>query len=567
MPGSARRESPERFSSSWFWFDMRILFTVTAGILAAVQLSAAAQSGAGRASVIFTLPDGNAVLEWLSNSSFRFCRAWEGASCKLAGTAADNEIEVAEEDKRTHLEFRSGDLSVAVEKGSLRLRVASADGKQLLSDTSGISRGAGGISVKREAAEAERFYGLGARDGSVEIRGEVVEATKPFLISSLGYGLHHTSPGSYVFDLAASKPDSYEILIRGASWLEFQFYYGPTPKRILEKHREGAETPSAMRKWQFGILQRAQLPGTAAVLPEPSDGSWSSLQGSVRSMVNGALSAILIPAFDLSPYVSSDASVCRRAMQLGSIAPVLFMSDFVLFSPKRFPAFEAALRLRRRLAPYLLTYAEEARTTGIPMIHPLPVQFPKDAEAGHPDDEFMLGDEILAAPICTGASSRPVYLPMGFWTELKTNRSHKGRQTIEVKGNGDEIPLFMKNGSIVPFAASSESGPMELHYIPRLAAEFFLLEPERGAYTQFHAAPSGELIRLQIESVESRMYEWVVHHVPQPREVKSGGKLYKRAKELKDLQPGGWYYDPMAETIRIRARVAAGQDHVAYIGF
>src|SRR5437016_1799982 len=76
------------------------------------------------------------------------------------------------------------------------------------------------------------------------------------------------------------------------------------------------------------------------------------------------------------------------------------------------------------------------------------------------------------------------------------------------------LPVFARNGSIVPL--DSAAG-MALHYFPKLGAEFFLIDSE--GWTQVHAAPAGDVMRLQIESKKAREYEWVVHHVERPAKV------------------------------------------------
>ncbi len=68
--------------------------------------------------------------------------------------------------------------------------------------------------------------------------------------------------------------------------------------------------------------------------------------------------------------------------------------------------------------------------------------------------------------------------PMGNWTDLRGNKVYPGRQRIEIEAAPDEMPLFVRNGSILPMEGEAAAGPMILHYLPKLAAEFFLYEPD-----------------------------------------------------------------------------------------
>ena len=54
---------------------------------------------------------------------------------------------------------------------------------------------------------------------------------------------------------------------------------------------------------------------------------------------------------------------------------------------------------RDLLTDYFNVYAEESRDRGLPLIRALAMQYPTDAEAAKVSDEFMLGDELLVAPI------------------------------------------------------------------------------------------------------------------------------------------------------------------------
>ena len=212
--------------------------------------------------------------------------------------------------------------------------------------------------------------------------------------------------------------------------------------------------------------------------------------------------------------------------------------------------------LRERLAPYFTAYMQEVQDRGFPILHALPFQFPRDFEADRYPDEFMLGDELLVT------TRRNVYLPMGIWTNLlKPVDTLRGKQVITA---ADDVSVFARNGTIVPLAAPDA---LELHYFPSLGAEFFLFEEDVADYTQAHAAPAGDFMRLEIESKVARTYEWTVHHVPGVRKVDAGGAEYREVNDAGSLQDGAWYYDGSSRTLRVRAQVHAGQDHIVNLSF
>jgi hypothetical protein len=136
------------------------------------------------------------------------------------------------------------------------------------------------------------------------------------------------------------------------------------------------------------------------------------------------------------------------------------------------------------------------------------MQFPKDVDAAKATDEFMLGDELLVAPIYEGQSSRSLYLPMGIWTRLNDNRVFPGRRVITIEGKPGEMVLFSRNGSILPLGWDLNDAAL----LSALGRRVLCIRDEPQDYSQMHAAPAGDVMRLEIESRKDRYYEWILHH-------------------------------------------------------
>jgi Glycosyl hydrolases family 31 len=451
--------------------------------------------------VLLQLSDGSARVEWLSDSSFRFSRVW-GRSGLQAPAKSAQPIPLKVSDTPEALTIATKYLLLTIAKRGVLVRVAEPDTTPIMSDSSEAELRDGVVGWERTAAPGVRFYGLGARaDAAVELRGTRVAAARPFLISSAGYGEYHVAPGDYSFDLGRTKEDRYRIEARGANKIDYYCFFGPAPKEILE---------------QYLLLQE---PASGAVVKH------GSLAETIRSLINGSMSGVLFSAASLDPY----------------------------------------LTIRGELAPYYATYEQETRDRGLPLIRALPMQYPKDAEAAKASDEFMLGDELLVAPIYPGQSSRSLYLPMGIWTRFSDNRVFPGRRVITIDGKPGELVLFSRNGSIVPLVWE----PMMLHYFPRLGGEFFVFENEPQDYSQMHAAPAGDFMRLEIESRKDRYYEWILHHVDRPRKVVAGGVEFGEAanRQRLRLQPGGWFYDSPNGNLHVWMLGSAGKDDIVTISF
>jgi hypothetical protein len=522
-------------------------WTVVALIFAAGGLHGATLGKSFREgnSIFLQLSDGTAKIEWLNESSFRFSRWWEGSWVE-GPQINPQSIGLKISETADSLKISSKYLLVTIAKRGILAHVAEPDGTPLMDDSTEAELRNGAVVWERTAAPQARFYGLGAReDGAIELRGTRTAATKPFLISSAGYGELHVAPGNYSFDLARAKADRYRIENHGGGKVDYYFFFGPTPKEILEQRLlvEGPMQPLSPSKFQ--LLRPSDLPPQATVLNK------RSLTETIHSFINGSLSGVLLPALSLDPFQSTPLR--ERAIQFGSVAPIVLGS--------RPDSMKDTWR--GDLTAYFTTYAEEARERGLPMIHALPMQFSKDPEAAQVNDEFMLGDELLIAPIHEDRNSRSVYLPMGIWTRLSDNQVFQGKRTIAIDAAAGELPAFSRNGAVLPLG----SNPMKLHYFPRLGGEFFLFESDLGEYSQVHAGPAGDYMRLEIESKKERDYQWIVHHLDRPRRIAAGGVEFAEVAAEDRLRPGAWFYDAPSKNLHVRVVGRAGGDEIVNIAF
>jgi hypothetical protein len=494
-------------------------------------------------SLLLRLSDGTAQVDWLSDSSFRFSRRWDqsfSARDPRGRAAVDFQVSDTTQSVRAATKY----LTLTIARTGLRALVAEPDGTPIMADASEVERRDGSIIWERVADPRARFFGLGAReDAAVELRGTRTAALKPFLISTAGYAEFHVASGEYQFDLAKAKADRYRIEARRADCVDYFFFFGPAPKDILEQFLLVVGPMERLEPGVLGMLAAKQVPKAASVLKS------GSLEETIHRLINGSLSGELLPAMPLDGYLNVSSAVQRQAIALGSVAPIVFGSR---------PEWMRE-SLRARLAAYFTVYWEEARDRGLPLIRALPMQFPKDAEAAKINDEFMLGDELLVAPKYQSSGSRGVYLPMGIWTRLSNNQVFSGKQTITIEAADGELPLFCRNGTILPEGAN----PTTLHYFPRLGAEFFLFENELEDYSQVHAAPAGDFLRLEIESRKDRDCVWIVHHVDRPRKVDN----YREVSRWDKIPAGGWFYDAAAQNLFVRITARAGEDQIINISF
>jgi hypothetical protein len=466
------------------------------------------------------LDRGAAELTWLSPSAFHFRRTLEGPLAQPKPAAAPA-VRLEIDDTPAALRVRSQFLELTVRKHGVLIRVRALDGSPLMNDATEPQPSGAGVMWERELLPTARYYGLGPRTDPVfDLRGKVQSTSSPWVFSTAGFAEFHAAAGAYHFDFTA--PGRYRI--RGPA-VDYFFYYGPTLKQVMEEHKSAQGVPAL---WNAA-----------------SDrfGSWATLRAALLRIVHGSLSAMLSPTLDLKPYDNAPPELAARARQLGSL-----VAEVV-------PGRAGVSGFRTQLESFFTVYALEAHEKGFPLWHPLPFQFPDDPECARHADEFMLGDEMLVAPIVEPGNRRTLYLPQGIWTSLATNEVFTGRRTIAVET--PTLPVFARNGTIVPL---DSPGGMVLHYFPKLGAEFFLAEDDGATWTQVHAAPAADIMRLEIESKKDRDYEWVIHHVGRPSEVGFDGIKWRESPT--PLPDRTWFYDPLRKDLRIHLRVPANTDAI-----
>jgi alpha-glucosidase (family GH31 glycosyl hydrolase) len=138
-----------------------------------------------------------------------------------------------------------------------------------------------------------------------------------------------------------------------------------------------------------------------------------------------------------------------------------------------------AIVLRMRLLPYFYNTFAQYHYEGTPVIRPMQLvpgfKEPGDQDAGgkldatanpyatgkrsDTKDQYMFGDALLVAPIAPDATSRKVVLPPGKWYHFFTGKLAGENETIEVTPALGEMPLFVRDGGLIPMIEPRQWAP------------------------------------------------------------------------------------------------------------
>ncbi|WP_329459524.1 alpha-xylosidase [Streptomyces sp. NBC_01497] len=116
----------------------------------------------------------------------------------------------------------------------------------------------------------------------------------------------------------------------------------------------------------------------------------------------------------------------------------------------------AFTRLKHRLMPYLYGAAVQARESGTPTMRAMLLEFPEDPACRTLDRQYMLGDDLLVAPVFDESGTVEYYVPAGTWTDILTGREVTGPGWQRETHGFDTLPLLARPGSVIPFGARDE---------------------------------------------------------------------------------------------------------------
>jgi len=190
----------------------------------------------------------------------------------------------------------------------------------------------------------------------------------------------------------------------------------------------------------------------------------------IRGLVNAGFSGLL-----WCPEVrdaSSEEDLLRR-LQSVVFSPLAMVNAWYIKNPpwqqieqKRnnngvlapgWETLEAKCKLiveqRMSLVPYLRAAFARYASQGTPAFRSLVLDFPQDAALGNIDDQYMVGDRLMVAPLFAGEASRTVTLPAGTgWHDFWTGAYHAGGTKIQIAASHTDIPVFIRANSVLPWA-------------------------------------------------------------------------------------------------------------------
>jgi alpha-D-xyloside xylohydrolase len=281
----------------------------------------------------------------------------------------------------------------------------------------------------------------------------------------------------------------------------------------------------------------------------PGDLSCSFRENGLPANVYSALSL----SFCGIPFISSDIGgfdgrppeekVYVRWAQFGTFLPGMQTLHLPWwYTDETVEYYRYLSWLHTELVPLWMSLAYEAHKNALPICRPLVMSFQKDTTSWLINDEYMVGEAFLVAPMVDGKDSRDVYLPEGKWYYFfDDSKTYKGKESIRWKGGLWEFPLFIKEGAIIPFEVKNDitglgwgesDGYLTIAIYPKDSGKSNFALHDKGDSVKFNAIKSGNEIKISWDNFVSD-YLFRIHITEDSiSDVKYNGESVDNCKDM-----------------------------------
>lgn len=213
------------------------------------------------------------------------------------------------------------------------------------------------------------------------------------------------------------------------------------------------------------ILTRAHFAGSqryAAMWTGDNSPSWEHLQISIPMVLTESLAGMAFCGADVGGFTDNVADdLLQRWYQAGSWYP-FYRGHSGINTDRREPylmneqvqkRIREAIRTRYRHIPYWYTLFFEHERTGDPIVRPLSYHYPQDDSVLDIDTQWLIGQDIMAAPVLhKGQSLLKIYFPGGtdeLWYNVVEGVAHSGIGNLTIAVTMDSSPYYYRGGSII----------------------------------------------------------------------------------------------------------------------
>jgi alpha-D-xyloside xylohydrolase len=233
--------------------------------------------------------------------------------------------------------------------------------------------------------------------------------------------------------------------------------YNETVFELLREHRGEAEAVLFARSATAGGQKFPVHWGG------DSESTLESMAESLRGGLSLAMSGFGFWSHDIGGFEGRpDPAVFKRWIPFGMLSSHSRLHGNQsyrvpwLFDDEAVDVLRAFTRLKARLMPYLFAAAVTAHREGVPVMRPMVAEFPDDPACTHLDRQYMLGDNLMVAPVFSASGQTAYYVPAGRWTHLLTGEVVDGPRWVREVCGFDTVPVYVRPGTVLPWGARDD---------------------------------------------------------------------------------------------------------------
>lgn len=152
-------------------------------------------------------------------------------------------------------------------------------------------------------------------------------------------------------------------------------------------------------------------------------------------------------------------------------------------------------QLKCRMMPYLYREAARANARGTPMMRAMMMEFPDDPACDYLDRQYMLGDNVMVAPVFTESGDVQFYLPEGRWTHLWHNDELDGSRWHKQQHGFLSLPVYVRDNTLLALGNNEQRPDYAWH--EGTAFQLFNLQDGHEAICEVPVADGSVLFTLK----------------------------------------------------------------------
>lgn len=221
-------------------------------------------------------------------------------------------------------------------------------------------------------------------------------------------------------------------------------------------HRTFAQVFSEKRGTDYILFGRASSAGSQRWMASFSGDHRCNFTG-LRAALTGALNlgscGFSIWSTEMGGFFGQpDPEVYARWIEFSTFNPLMRMHGTEPREPWNYgdeavKLYKHYTEVRNYLKEYLLRQAELSHQTGLPMMRSMMLAFPDQPKLAAIDNQYMLGTDILVAPVMVEGNTRMVTFPKGGWINFWTDEKLEGGITKKVNAPPGQIPVYLRAGT------------------------------------------------------------------------------------------------------------------------